>query len=243
MPRLFYSLRRARAGDGLRGILAAAAIAFAGWACAADDGLARTLARVREAYGIQAQPGSIQLLGRTSSLARGEGEMERLWRAPDRFRVTLRYSGGTEERILDGRQAWQGGRPMGPPFRQAMLLQAARTALPWMLLDPASKIDRIGDATDDQGRHVDLLRLELEPPLAILIEIDSGSGHVLRATGTGVAGLSLATAYSEFVRHDGQFFARREDHYAMGRYIGFSTVERLVVGAPPPASSQPPPRR
>ena len=188
------------------------------------------LRRIADSYGIKELPASIRHVGRTHSIRRGEGPMERLWHGPNRFRITLDYPGGTEVRELDGARAWRSGRPMSGPFRQAMQLQAARSALPWSLLARGARVSHLGGGMID-GRRTELLILPLEGDLRLIVEVEAESARIVRSTGAGIGALQFITEYGDFRRQGDQLFAQTERHFAMGRYIGFSTIESLHFSA------------
>lgn len=211
------------------------------WAGAGE--LAPILASIRAAYGAPPANGMLQQQGRIHSKLRGDGPMERVWQAPDRFLIRLHYPGGLEERLMVGRNAWQSGQPKDGPFLQAMQLQAARAVLPWNLLDPDAQLTLLGEHPGAGGAPLATLVLALDPPLKLVIDVDTASGRILRSTGVGIGELQFVTEYGDFRRIDGRWLATREEHFAMGQHIGHSTVsaveypDRLPPGifeAPPP---------
>ena len=206
----------------------------------ADD-LAGILARIETAYGVLGEVRTIRQTGRTFSKLRGEGAMERLWAAPDRFRIRLDYPTGTELRRMAGERAWQGAEPKAGPFLQAMRLQAARSRLPWNLL-ATDRVSWLGSSTEADGRTIHTLVLALEPPLRLVVDVDAASARVLRSIGTGIGNLEFVTEFGEFRRIGSHLVATREEHYAMGRQIGRSLVEGLDFPPDPGDQAFVPPR-
>ena len=198
-------------------------------AAAAEASLAEILARVEAAYGTTA-PAAIRETGTTSSQRRGEGRLTRLYRAPDHFRIDIAYAGGGESRGLAGPRAWAQEQAANPALRGAIVLQAARIGLPWNLLARrAAALDR-GSEPGPDGRPRRAVELPLEEGLRLLLEIDPESGRILRPRGLQNVGPSIvefATEYSDFRRRGERLHAALEQHYAMGRHIGHSTIEQV----------------
>jgi len=191
----------------------------------ADD-LDQVLASIERAYGPPPSFVALRQTGRTFSDLRGDGPMERLWAEPDRFRIRLDYPAGSEVRTMSGNQAWQGRTRKDGPFLLAMRLQAARALLPWNLLH-SERVTLLGSRIDDRRQRVQTLVLMLESPLSLVVDVDPASGRILRSTGLGIGNLQFATEYSEFRLIGERLVASREDHYAMGRHIGHSILQRI----------------
>ncbi|MCB1954806.1 MAG: hypothetical protein KDG55_03980 [Rhodocyclaceae bacterium] len=201
------------------------------WAAAAlpahAESVESVLARVQGAYGSPPRFAALRATGRTHSVTRGDGPMQRQWAAPDRFQIRLDYPGGTELRSLAGDRAWQGERPMGEAFVMAMRLQAARALLPWNLLAPDAPVSYFGSRPASDGTRLDILILNLAPPLRLLVDVEGESGRIVRASGLGIGNLEFATEYGDFRQIDGHLVATREAHFAMGHAIGYSTIESV----------------
>lgn len=91
---------------------------------------ASLLGEVVAAHGGGVAPPAIRERGVAESLRPGASPVERRWQAPDRFRIDIRYPGAEESRLLRGAQVWQQGKPGSAPLQAAVVLQAARMALP-----------------------------------------------------------------------------------------------------------------
>lgn len=211
-----------------RGLLVSFALLAACSATAAQP-LGEILGKVSAAYGANA-PAAIVESGSTTSLRRGEGKLLRLYQAPDRFRIELGYSSGSETRTIVGANAWQQGAPANPILRDAIALQMARMALPWNLLARRSDAVDLGAATGPAGETLRAVQLPLENGMRLAVEIDPANGHILRSRGfqqVGNNAMEFATVYADFRNKDGRIRAAREEHYAMGRHTGHSIIEKI----------------
>ena len=198
--------------------------------------LAPLLDRVAAAYGGGATPTALLEKGTTTSLRRGTGPVERLWARGggdgDRFRIVIDYPSGTEKRALSGARAWQQDRPATAAFRGAVVLQAARMALPWRLRDAGAVLSDQGTVPGPDGRARRVVGWSLEPGIALTAEIDPDSGRILRSVGRlgeGDARMEFATEYYEFMPGAPYGFAAREQHFAMGQYIGETRLTEVTV--------------
>lgn len=214
-------------------LMAAVLLASSGLAAAAD--LGPLLERIVQAYGTAAPPASILQRGRTVSHMQGEGRLLRAWRGAERFRIEIHYPAGVETRIVDGPLAWQRNRPGSPSFRAALLLQAARVALPWNLLAARDTLRDGGEHAFGDGR-LHFVELPLAGGLRLVAEVDPASGRVIRSRGIlpGHPGgeMVFGTLYDDFRTVDGRLYAGIEHHYAMGRYIGHSVIETVEFDTP-----------
>lgn len=217
----------------LRLLFAAALLACAGMAGAAD--LGPLLERIERAYGPTTSPSSILQRGRTVSFSRGEGALLRAYRGAERFRIEIHYRTGVETRVIDGPAAWHGGRPMSEAFRGALLLQAARVALPWNLFAAREQLrdggeHRIGDT------RLHFVEMPLGDNLRVVAEVEPESGRILRSRGIlthpGGGEMVFGTVYEDFRTVDGRLYPAIEHHYAMGRYIGRSEIETVEFDTP-----------
>jgi hypothetical protein len=201
------------------------------------------LARMHATYGGGETPPALVERGRTASLRRGVGALERVW-SGDNFRIAIDYAGGAEIRLLRGERAWQQGRPANPTQRGAMLLQARRIGLPWQLRVHRSSLVDQGESTDADGQRRHRVWWPLGPGLGLTVDIDPENGQLLRSEGTvdsGGARMVFATEYSAFRADAKPPFAARERHFALGEFIGETRLTEVVIAPPPPASMFEPP--
>ncbi len=164
----------------------------------------------------------------------GEGRLSRIYQRPDKLRIEIAYPGeATEVRILSGAKGWRQGVPsIGPPY-DAMVLQAARIALPLNLLEGVRNLKDSGDS-EREGKKVRVLELPLGEGMGISVEIDRETGYIVRTVGKSAAGagapaIEFAASYGDFRKVDGLLFAFRETNYAMGSHIGDTLLEKIEV--------------
>lgn len=220
----------------LRCTLAACLAGLAG--AAGATGLDALLERIAAAYGDPTPPASIVQRGRTLSRAQGEGSLVRAYRAPDVFRIEIDYPANPELRILSGPQAWQRNRPMSEAFRGALVLQAARVALPWNLFAARDALRDAGEHKFGEGR-LHFIELPLGEGLKLIAEVDPDSGRILRSRGIlqhGNSEMVFGTIYEDFRSSAGRLHAAVEHHFAMNRYIGRSHIDSVEYGRPLPDS-------
>jgi hypothetical protein len=183
--------------------------------------------------------------GKLSAPIRGKkGTITRIYQRPDRLRVEVSFPGeNVEVRILDGQRGWrQGLEASGMPF-DAMVLQAARFALPLNLLQRRGELKDLGKVKRG-GRELRVFELPLGGSLSMTAEIDPGTGRILRSTaksaggmgamsmsvgGTPGGGVEFATTYDDFRKVDGLLFAFKEGNYAMGQHTGDTVIEKVAV--------------
>ena len=222
-----------RLRQGLQALTAAALLACAGLAAAAD--LGPLLERVMQAYGTTAAPTSILQRGHTISQTQGEGTLLRAYRGMQRFRVEIHYPAGVETRIIDGPSAWQHNKPMGEAFRGALMLQAARLALPWNLFAARDTLRDGGEFKYGDG-YLHIIELPLTDGLRLVAEVDPSTGRVMRSRGFMPSPhggeMVFGTIYDGFRSADGRLYPAIEHHYAMGRYVGRSYIETVEFDIP-----------
>lgn len=196
------------------------------------------LAEVVTAHGGGATPGAIHERGVTESLRRGKGPVERWWQAPDRFRIEIHYPGAAESRLLHGAEAWQQGQPASLAFHGALVLQAARMALPWRLRDNAPRVVDLGTLPAITGKPLRTLEWSVQDGIKLIVEIDPESRLIQRSRGIltiNHSSMEFATGYEDYKSIDGRRVALTERHFAMGQYIGSTRLESVEFPAVLPA--------
>ena len=228
-------------------ILACAALPGAAWAVEKIDGL---LDRTMKAYGgVDAlrKAAAIREIGKVTSLMRGgkEGDIVREFERPDRLRVTIRYGGSdTEVRVYDGKSGWREGKAVQGPPLDAMVLQAARLALPLILSDRRASLVDKGTYTVD-GKELRTVEIPLGNGLTLVVGIDPVSGRIVRSSGTGGMGmgskpLEFVTRYTDYRMVDGVLHPFREENYANGFVTGETTLSRVeILESFPPGTFRP----
>lgn len=231
-------------------LLALALFAFASRANAAPASRAdvhAVVARVLRAYGAPdslARVRAYRVEGRVfSSMRHSEAGTVRVFARPDRFKSLIAYEVGPEARIADGPSVWRnepGGElePATGPMRDAVLLQAVRSGLPWVLAERESLL-----SLDTSGAPPEALSDDGKPVRTIALVLPMGGGLTFRAwidpTGTvrvsqglldhGGMQTHFETYYTDFRSVDGVRFAFHEDNWASGVQTGITTVERVIV--------------
>ena len=165
--------------------------------------------------------------------ARGEtGEVIRIAEGRRRLKVLIRYPTTMEIRVLDGERAWRGASPrhltlvQGPP-RSAMVLQAARADLPWILEELRSKA-RVIETKD--GSLV--LAVPIDEGMVLRATVDPKTHRIVRSDGAirmGSAEVSFETQYSDFRIVDRVLFPFQEENYASGVHTGTTKVKRILL--------------
>jgi hypothetical protein len=208
-----------------------------GQATAADD-IGLLLEKVAAAYGGEERLSAataFEQYGETfSAMHRQPGKVHRAFQYPDRLRIEIHYGADDSElRILAGASAWKQGEPVSGLLYYAMLLQAARLGLPKTLLDHRDKLRDAGVITGRQGTALRALELPFHGNLRLVAGIDPATGRILETRGILEEGpgdgMEFAATYDDFRTADGRLFAFRETHYAMGKEMGHTTLERIEV--------------
>ena len=203
------------------------------WLVLASSALADVGAFISEvvaAHGGGAAPTAIHEVGVTQSQRRGAGPVERWWQSPDRFRIDIRYPGAEETRLLRGADAWQQGQPATAPFHGALVLQAARMALPWRLRENAGRVVDLGSLDSAAGRPVRVLEWAVQEGVKLIVDIDPATRLVMRSRGIltiNNASMEFATRYGDYRPVAGRLVAFVEQHFAMGQFIGTTTLQAI----------------
>lgn len=206
----------------------------------AAEELDSVLDRTRIAYGGDVLPGPGTLIrsqGRILSASRSKsGTVLREASWPEYLRVEITYEDGAREsRVMLGADGWRDGAPTSGPMVAAMRLQAARLSLPMILWWERAALTDMGMATREDGVVVHRLRLDLADDLALFVEIEDATGHILRSAGVmtmGGAEMAFGAAYSEFRPFGAAIWPGHEDQSAMGQAIGWTKIDELELGLP-----------
>lgn len=183
--------------------------------------------------------------GKLTAATRGrKGTITRIYQRPDRLRVEVSFPGeAVEVRVLDGQKGWRQGQEASRMPFDAMVLQAARFALPLNLLQRRGDLKDLGKVKMG-GKELRVFELPLGGTLSMTAELDPATGRVLRSTaksaggmgamsmsvgGTPGGGVEFATTYDDFRKVDGVLFAFKEGNYAMGQHTGDTILEKVAV--------------
>lgn len=185
-----------------------------------------------ERAGIFRQEGSV-----TSVLHPAPGRIVRLVKRPGSLRVEVRYPGEPPEvRVVHYGYGARGGQPVAGPMHGAMVLQAARLALPLSLAAKGAAVSDRG-TVKREGKTLRVLALALPDGMELTVEIDPASGLVLRSSGSMPGPgerIAFATEYSDFRKVSGVLFPFHEENWARGHHTGATQLERVEVLRAPP---------
>ena len=193
-----------------------------------------------DAYGGEAslrKAAAVVQAGRLTSIMRAgkEGTIKRVYQRPDRLKVEVAFPGeDTEIRILNGKKGWRQGKEASGAPLDAMVLQAARFALPLSLLDREKELADRGTVSRD-GTTLRAFELPLGDGLILTVEIEPSTGRIVRsaARGTSRVGgaegspIEFVTDYGDFRTVAGVLYPFKERNSAMGRHTGDTVVETV----------------
>jgi len=212
-------------------------LTFASCAAAGED-VDRLVAQTIREYGgekaLRAAP-AVRHVGEVTSLLRKNavGTLVREFERPGKLRVEIRYPSDFEVRVYDGKVGWRQGKVVTGAPLDAMVLQAARMALPLVLLDrKRDLIDR--GRTTFEGKEVRTLELPLGNRLSLTVDIDPSSGRIVRSSGKGGdrgdgVPLEFVTRYADFRVAGGVLHPFREGNFANGFVTGETTLSKVEV--------------
>lgn len=207
---------------------------------AAEPGLSPLLKRCFDAYGglprleryaARLEEGRVDL-SRDNPLHPGaSGRLARAWERPARLRVEIGYQGAeTEVRVLDGARGWRnGGEVTGTPPYLAMVLQAARLDLPYLLASRRLQLEDRGTVRRD-GRALRAVAVPLGSGVTLTVEIEPATGRILRSTSRmplGGGGTEFVALYSDFRTVEGLLVPFHEENWASGVKTGETTLTRV----------------
>jgi len=195
------------------------------------------LAKISEAYGGEHKINVAQSYrqhGVTFSSMRGrEGKVLRAYRHPDHLRIEIDYGpGDIELRLLAGSRSWKQNKIVQEPFYSAMLLQAGRLGLPVVLLKFRKHVKDLGSFQGMQGNTLQGLELPFHQYNKLVVGIDPMSGRIVESRGVIKIkrfNMNFTTLYDDFRKVDGRLFAFKETHYVMGRKMGYTHLEQIVI--------------
>ncbi|UCH73072.1 MAG: hypothetical protein JSU82_11970 [Rhodospirillales bacterium] len=179
--------------------------------------------------------GSLKQSGSLDSFRHGKtGTVERVFSRPDKLRIEIRIPGAPpESRILNGETGWRDGREVPPMMAKAMLLQAARLDLPYLIMTAGPGITSIGPVDRGDGRSLQGLEIPMAAGLRLIAVIDAETGYIVSSHGLiEVApgqGMEFATVYSGHMETDGIVIATEEAHFAQGQPTGRTVLELTDV--------------
>jgi len=132
-------------------------------------------------------------------------------------------------RLLNGAKGWRNGQETSGVSYEAMVLQAARLDLPWLLLKYKTKLVDKGPVERD-GRQLQLLQLPLENGLLVSAGIEPTTGHILCSSGrTRTGSMTFETAYDDLRTVEGVLFAFKETNTAQGTKTAETLLSKIQI--------------
>ena len=176
--------------------------------------------KVIAAYGPWQNVTAVRQTGRVVPAMRpGEGKLTREWQRPDKLRVEIAYPSHTEIRVVDGNHGTQNGKEANGMGLDAMRLQAARIAVPLLLVEKRASLRTAGE---------NAIEIPLDSKTSVTIEVDPATGHILKSIGRA-EGIEFSTSYSDFHTVDGLLFAFKEVNTAMGATTATNELAKIDV--------------
>jgi hypothetical protein len=166
------------------------------------------------------------------------GLIVRTYSRPSKLRIQIGEGPKfTEVRVLNGAKGWRNGQESTGVSYEAMVLQAARLDLPWLLMKHKSKLVDKGNVERD-GRRLQVLDLPLENGLSVSAGIDPMTGHILFSSGTTKTGsMTFETAYDYLRNVDGVLFAFKETNMAQGTKTAETVLSKIEILKEPPTDA------
>jgi hypothetical protein len=187
------------------------------------------------AYGGEAALGKIAAVreeGKVEATMRvgSSGPIVRTYARPSKLRIQIgegpKFS---EVRVLDGAKGWRNGQESTGVAFEAMVLQAARLDVPWLLMKSKSKLVDHGNVERD-GRRLQVLELPLENGLSVSAGIEPATGHILFSSGTTKTGsMTFETSYDDLRKVDGVLFAFKETNMAQGAKTAETILSKIEI--------------
>jgi len=136
-------------------------------------------------------------------------------------------------RVVDGDKGTRNDKEVTGTSLDAMKLQAARLALPLLLVDKRATLKDLG--TKDGIRTIEI---PLAGSLTLTVTIDQKTWHILRSSGKA-GELEFVVDYSDFRRVNGLLFPFAEAGMAQGTPTANTKLDAIEINAaaptPPPA--------
>ncbi len=136
------------------------------------------VARVMRTYGGAAAWAKVTSFRETGTVISPTrtGKLTREWQRPGKLRVEIVYPTNTELRIVDGDKGTQNGKEATGMGLDAMRLQAARLALPFLLSEKRAALRDLG--VQEKVRQVEI---PISRSMTLSIDIDPETGHIVRS--------------------------------------------------------------
>ena len=158
------------------------------------------------------------------------GPIVRTYARPSKLRVQIGDGPKfTEVRVVNGSKGWRDGKEVTGVSYEAMVLQAARLDLPWLLMKQKGKLVDKGFVERD-GRRLQVFELAFENGLKVSAGVEPTTGHILFSSGTTKTGsMTFETAYDDFRTVDGVLFAFKETNMAQGTKTADTILSKIEI--------------
>jgi len=207
-------------------ILAALLLAASARAQSLDD----VISKVMKEYGGTPAWQKVTSLRETGTVVpmmrKGDGKVMRFWQKPDKLRFDVTYPANHEVRVVDGDKGTRNDKEVTGGSLDAMKLQAARLALPLLLVEKRSTLKDLG--TKDGIRTIEI---PLPGSLTLTVTIDQKTWHILRSSGKA-GELEFVVDYSDFRRVDGLLFPFAEAGMAQGTPTANTKLDVIEINPP-----------
>jgi hypothetical protein len=211
-------------------------VAFLGLATAAGaEDAGALIDKMVAAYGGQAALEKIAAIreeGKVEATMRvgSSGPIVRTYARPSKLRIQIGEGPKfTEVRVVNGAKGWRNGQESTGVSYEAMVLQAARLDLPWLLMKHKTKLLDKGPV-ERNGKRLQVLELPLENGLSVSAGIDPATGHILFSSGTTKTGsMTFETAYDDLRTVDGILFAFKESSMAQGTKTADIILSKIEI--------------
>jgi len=176
----------------------------------------------------------------TAKMRQTKGSMVRLFARPDRLYVDLAYGVKPERRYLDRQRGWRtnpggrGIREVNGPLLKSMILQAARSNIPWILSEHRERVTQIPPLKVGEGMTIGM-QIILEPGLILRLYADPKTARIVYSQAvlnTETIKTHFETAYSDFREVEGVQFAHHEENWASGFHTGTTEIRKIAVNPP-----------
>jgi len=173
----------------------------------------------------------------TAKMRQAEGKMVRLFARPDQLYVDLAYRTNPERRFLDKKRGWRtdpgggGINEVGGHLLKSMVLQAARSNIPWVLSDRREDVAQIPPLKVGDRMTIGIEVL-LEPGLFLRLYADPRTARIVYSQAilnTETLKTHFETAYSDFREVDGILFAHHEENWASGFHTGTTEIREIIL--------------
>ena len=173
----------------------------------------------------------------TAIMRQTEGKMVRLFARPDRLYVDLAYRSNPERRYLNQGRGWRtdpgggGIKEVGGHLLKSMILQAARSNIPWILSERRDDVTQI-PPLKVKDRMTIGLQVLLEPDLFLRLYADPKSARIVYSQAilnTESLKTHFETAYSDFRGVEGVLFPHHEENWASGFNTGTTKIQNITI--------------